>query len=416
MNISRCERCVALVRAIPDANSRQKAHGAYLEEARGGWSVSVPNVLGYCLVAALSMMITACGGGGGGGPGSSRSSSSSSSSSSGGPPSPNGSTIVPPATNTINDGSGNVWSVSGGQIYQDGIVLSGSANVIMLLYFNNVIYQQNVACGVWEYTNGGWNPTVLPFSGTLYSQQPTYNTDPVIPGAVLNQCPAMGGIWTAIGGQGSINSMISTATGEVFAVNENDSYGCHELSYSNNIVNVNNVLSGSGVAAAQFSTFPNLGGGSCTGAATPTAFSGTVSPRISMRGLATAGKGGEYPVNFNYLVNYETIPSLASITGSYQSRLNGDVMTLASDGTLNLQDSVTGCTFNGKVSILDQFHSVYRVNVTATGCTGPTTWNGAPEQGIITFFASTSVSGTSSVFGGTSFTDSSGVPTLNVFQ
>jgi hypothetical protein len=96
--------------------------------------------------------------------------------------------------------------------------------------------------------------------------------------------------------------------------------------------------------------------------------------------------------------------------------LNGDVMTLASDGTLNLQDSVTGCTFNGKVSILDQFHSVYRVNVTATGCTGPTTWNGAPEQGIITFFASTSVSGTSSVFGGTSFTDSNGVPTLNVFQ
>ena len=123
---SRCERCVALVRAIPDADSRQKAHRAYLEEARGGWSVSVPNVLGYCLVAALSMMITACGGGGGGGPGSSRSSSSSSSSSSGGPPSPNGSTIVPPATNTINDGSGNVWSVSGGQIYQDGIVLSGS--------------------------------------------------------------------------------------------------------------------------------------------------------------------------------------------------------------------------------------------------------------------------------------------------
>src|ERR1039457_3193556 len=123
---SRCERCAALVRGSPDANSRQKAHRAYLEEARGGWSVSVPNVLGYCLVAALSMMITACGGGGGGGPGSSRSSSSSSSSSSGGPPSPNGSTIVPPATNTINDGSGNVWSVSGGQLYHDGIVLSGS--------------------------------------------------------------------------------------------------------------------------------------------------------------------------------------------------------------------------------------------------------------------------------------------------
>jgi hypothetical protein len=219
----------------------------------------------------------------------------------------------------------------------------------------------------------------------------------------------MGGIWTAMGGQGAANHMISTATGEVFAVNENDGYGCYELSYSNNIVNVNNVLSGSGVTAVKFSTYPNLGGGSCTGAASPTAFSGTVNPRISIN--------WHFESPLNYLVDYETIPSLASITGSYQTTLNelqsGDMMTIASDGTLNMQDSITGCTFNGKVSILDQFHSVYRVNVTATGCTGPTTWNGVPEQGIIAFY---DIFGAPpSVFGGTSFTDSNGVLTLNVF-
>jgi hypothetical protein len=96
---------------------------------------------------------------------------------------------------------------------------------------------------------------------------------------------------------------------------------------------------------------------------------------------------------------------------------SGDVMTIAADGTLNMQEATTGCMFNGKVSILDPFHSVYRLNVTATNCTTLTSWNGVSEQGIIAFFNSSSADlGTSSIFGGTSFNDSNGTPYLKVFQ
>jgi hypothetical protein len=364
----------------------------------------VPNILGYCLVAALSMMITACGGGGGGGSGSSgSSSSSSSSSSSGGPPSPNGSTIVPPSSATLVDSVGNVWSVSGGQIYQDGLVLSESSNVILMLYYNDGIYQQNSACGVWEYLGGSnWSQTTLPFSGSESVSNP--NTDPAIPLSVLNVCPGMGGIWAEQAGQGTTNFMISTAAGEFFSINRNNGYGCPELYYGN-LSNSNNALSGSGFTAKAASQYPDLDGSICAGVAGSIAFTGVVTPRSTI----SLGVGGGI-----YILDYETPPSLSAIAGAH-TLVSGDVMTIATDGTLSLQESATGCLFNGQISILDPFHSVYRLNVTATNCTTLTWWNGVPEQGIISFFANAQYGSSSFVFGGTSFKDSSGVQALNIF-
>ena len=270
-----------------------------------------------------------------------------------------------------------------------------------------------MACGVWEYINGGWNQTVLPFSGTFESQQPTYNTDPVIPAVVLNQCPGMGGIWRAQGGQGSTNWAIATGAGEYLFNNEENNEFCCSISYASNVSNSNGVLSGSGFSGYAFSA-----GGSeydLTGVAAPFTFeplvvSGlpeatTLSPRISM---------GQAGALLQYDVAYETPPSLAAIAGAYTMFRSGNLMSIAMDGTVDFQDSTnTGCTFTGKVSILDPFHSVYRLNVTATNCTGPSSWNGVPEQGIIAVLPSLGSGGT--VVGGTSFTDSNGVPALNLF-
>src|ERR1039458_1353399 len=270
---SLCERCVELVRGNPDAKSREVAHRAYLEEAREGWSVSVPNVLGYCLVAALSMMITGCGGGGGGGSGSSgSSSSSSSSSSSGGPPSPNGSTIVPPSSATLVDSVGNVWSVSGGQIYQDGIVLSESSNVILMLYYNDGIYQQNSACGVWEYVNANWTLTTLPIQSSYGGPQ---NSGPTIPVSVLNQCPGVGGAWYSGAADGGYVHTISTAQGEMFSVAGPSDQWCITFTYGT-VSNVNNVLDGTGFALPPRTTLTG-----CS-VLNPSAvqISGTVNPRV----------------------------------------------------------------------------------------------------------------------------------------
>ena len=57
-----------------------------------------------------------------------------------------GSTIGSSSTQTcskITDAAGAVWTVSGGQIYQNGIVDSVTANVSLLLYYMGHIYQYN---------------------------------------------------------------------------------------------------------------------------------------------------------------------------------------------------------------------------------------------------------------------------------
>jgi hypothetical protein len=369
---SRCERCAALVRGSPDANSRQKAHRAYLEEARGGWSVSVPNVLGYCLVAALSMMITACGGGGGGAGSSGSSSSSSSSSSSGGPP----------------------WSVSGGQIYQDGIVLSESSNVILMLYYNAGIYQQNSACGVWEYVNANWTLTTLPIQSSYGGPQ---NSGPTIPVSVLNQCPGMGGAWYSPGPDGAYTHTITTAQGELFSVGYPGIQGCTTFAYGT-VSNVNNVLNGTGFALP-----PHTSLGGCS-MLNPSAvqISGSVNPRVS---LNLSG----VPAGYSYVADYEIpLASLSVAQGTYTVNTS-DTMTIDLNGIVNLQEAATGCTFTGQVSVLGQFNSIYRINVTANNCVTLPTWNGMPEQGIIQLGIPPKT------FGGTTFVDTNGQQQIKMF-
>jgi hypothetical protein len=214
----------------------------------------------------------------------------------------------------------------------------------------------------------------------------------------------MGGIWAEQAGQGTTNFMISTAAGEFFSINRNNGYGCPELYYGN-LSNSNNALSGSGFTAKAASQYPDLDGSICAGVAGSIAFTGVVTPRSTI----SLGVGGGI-----YILDYETPPSLSAIAGAH-TLVSGDVMTIATDGTLSLQESATGCLFNGQISILDPFHSVYRLNVTATNCTTLTWWNGVPEQGIISFFANAQYGSSSFVFGGTSFKDSSGVQALNIF-
>jgi Putative Ig domain len=68
--------------------------------------------------------------------------------------SPNG-TNVPSATQ-ITDSSGNVWTVSGGVVYENGALAGYSKSVTMLIYDSNVIYQENSAGGWWSWKGGTW--------------------------------------------------------------------------------------------------------------------------------------------------------------------------------------------------------------------------------------------------------------------
>jgi hypothetical protein len=68
--------------------------------------------------------------------------------------SPNG-TSIPSATQIV-DSSGNVWTVAGGVIYENGGLAGYSNNVTLLLYDNATIYQENSAGGWWSWNGSTW--------------------------------------------------------------------------------------------------------------------------------------------------------------------------------------------------------------------------------------------------------------------
>jgi hypothetical protein len=105
--------------------------------------------------------------------------------------SPNGATI--PMDSQITDGSGNVWAVSGGVIYENGALAGYSNAVTLLLYDNNKIYQENSAGGWWSWTNGTWTGSSDPRLGAA---SPSGTTIP----AVTQIIDSSGNVWTVSGG------------------------------------------------------------------------------------------------------------------------------------------------------------------------------------------------------------------------
>jgi hypothetical protein len=81
--------------------------------------------------------------------------------------SPNGTTI--PSATQITDSSGNVWAISGGVIYENGALAAYSNGVTLLLYDNNIIYQENSAGGWWSWNGSTWvsssDPRNVPVNG-----------------------------------------------------------------------------------------------------------------------------------------------------------------------------------------------------------------------------------------------------------
>jgi Putative Ig domain len=103
-------------------------------------------------------------------------------------PSPTGTTV--PAATQIIDSSGNVWAVSGGVVYENGALAGYSAEVTLLLYDNNVIYQENAAGGWWSWNGSTWvsssDPRGVPVNGACG----TTNGMAVKTAPVANLCSA----------------------------------------------------------------------------------------------------------------------------------------------------------------------------------------------------------------------------------
>nr|WP_242538551.1 hypothetical protein [Trinickia acidisoli] len=118
--------------------------------------------LGCLTAAASSYVLVACGGGGSGGsnPGSSANAASgmgaiaNASSAATSTASPNGTTV--PSATSIVDNSANVWTLSNGYPYKNGVKDPNSYNVVMLLWYGGSVYQENTSKAFYQYTGTTW--------------------------------------------------------------------------------------------------------------------------------------------------------------------------------------------------------------------------------------------------------------------
>jgi len=241
---------------------------------------------------------------------------------------------------------------------------------------------------------------------------PTPTVSPVpTPSSVAT--PNMGGFWIAPGPDGETSYLISTAAGEFFMLENQppqDFTVCPYLFYGT-LTDVESTLTGSGYGAdADDLTLPD--GIVCGGAANLEAFSGTLLTTLTLS--ASGELNGS--IEGNPQPGYAATPSVASLSGSY-TLLAGDILTIDTQGNLSETEASSGCTFAGAVSVIDT-GAVYRVSVTATGCTSTKTqsWNGVVEVGLLALLANDDGVSQSPVFAGTSFTDNNGARQVRIFQ
>jgi hypothetical protein len=79
---------------------------------------------------------------------------------------------------------------------------------------------------------------------------------------------------------------------------------------------------------------------------------------------------------------YDRGSSLDAISGTYQMA-PGSVLSIAADGEAYMQDAVTDCVTNGRISIMVSRSNLYRVTLQHDSCTGSeAVLNGADFSGF----------------------------------
>jgi hypothetical protein len=139
-------------------------------------------------------------------------------------PSPAGTSV--PSAMQITDGSGDVWAVSGGVIYENGALAGYSKNVTLLLYDNQIVYQENTAGGWWSWNGSTWVSSGDPRSA------PTSPSGTTIPSA-KQITDSSGNVWTVSGGVIYENTALAGY-----------SSGVALLLYDNNIIYQENTAKG----------------------------------------------------------------------------------------------------------------------------------------------------------------------------
>lgn len=283
-----------------------------------------------------------------------------------------------PGVSSFADLSGNLWTVQKGVVYENGETAGLSYNVMLLLFYNNQVYQQTNSCGVYiaGNVNSGsnavtWTAVQMP-SGAMYQ----------IPASVLAQCPGMGGVWTAsyftnIGPNEGISSttgvMLSSAV--PFTSNSSSTFfyvvdggvdvgtNCESL-YSGNLIassaplgqGQSNGFTGSGLFTPNNSNCENT-------LSQADSFSGTLYPGSSIQ---TTDDFANIYWSMAGLYSYPQVQevyfqfsSFAAIAGTWKN-IDGSVFAIDGNGVITVTGSQYGggaCVVTGQVSLMNQTYA-----------------------------------------------------------
>jgi hypothetical protein len=242
-----------------------------------------------------------------------------------------------PTAKQIVDSSGNVWTVAGGVVYENGAMAAYSNAVTLLVYDNKIIYQENSAGGWWSWSGGTWVSSSDPLKAASPSGTSIPKTTQIV--------DSSGNIWVVSGGVIYENGALAGYSSAVTS-----------LVYDNNTIYQENSAGGwwswSGGTWASSSdplTVTTSGGGSGTTTTTGTASVSWDAPTLDTNGAALTDLAG-------YTVYYGT--SASALTQTIQMpnpSATGYVVSNLSAGTYYF--AVAAYTTSGSESAQSAVHS-----------------------------------------------------------
>jgi hypothetical protein len=103
-------------------------------------------------------------------------------------------------------------------------------------------------------------------------------------------------------------------------------------------------------------------------------FAGSLLERVRMDLKLSCTTRGGLPFSESLVLLFDPVydrpASLGTVAGNYQASAE-NVLSIAPDGLLFLQDATTGCVVNGQVTVITATANLYNITLQYDSCTGP---------------------------------------------
>ena len=210
------------------------------------------------------------------------------------------------------------------------------------------------------------------FGGTICIPNPPPPPPPLPPPPPPKQ--PLGGVWTGTSSQGTELTAIITESGLFHLIDDLQTVG----------VGLGQVTTSDQVDAS-YTFVPAVGGALFDGSDFASCnLSGAITERVSLpvslRCTTALGNTLEVAATLRYDTVYERGTDLATIAGDYDD--DGAVLSIDSAGNIFKQDPISGCVYNGQITVIDPDYNVYGMDLTIGACVVSPELNGTRWSGF----------------------------------